>query len=342
MGRARGTRKDRGSGTPPARAGGGTSKKAASKIVGELLRLADESGELPWERPWNVAGLPRNGISEREYRGINLFYLGLLASARGYDSTRWMTYKQAEEESFQQWRKEQGLPDNDQSRQQYSQSGVYRGVRKGERGAPVVFFKPVPRKEKGKVVLDSNGDPEMRLVRAHYTVFNADQTDLQFPSEEVQEREQTEKIQSAEWIVSSFENAPRVEHGGDRACYVPSEDVVRMPRPERFHSDEDYYHALFHELVHATGHSSRLDRTKGDWSGMGSASYAEEELVAEMGAAILSAHAGIRTDERARRHSAAYIQGWMKKLRQDPDLMIRAATRAQTAVDHILGVSFKD
>ena len=341
MGRARGKKSDRGSGTPPSRSGGGASKKAAVKIVDELLRLAEEGEELPWERPWNVLGLPRNGISEREYRGINLFYLGLLASARGYNSTRWLTYDQAAERSFQQWRKEQGLPDNDKSRAEYEKSGSYRGVRKGERGTPVVFFKMVPRKEGGRVVLDENGEPETRKLRLHYNVFNAEQTDLDFPPEDVEERDHVERIESAEWIVGEFKNAPQIEHGGNEACYVPSRDLVRMPPKERFHSDEDYYHALFHELVHATGHSSRTNRTDGNWSGMGSESYAEEELVAEMGAAILSAHAGIRSSDRAKRHSAAYIQGWMKKLRDDPDLLIRAATKAQSAVDHILGTKFE-
>lgn len=114
-----------------------------------------------------------------------------------------------------------------------------------------------------------------------------------------------------------------------------------MPAAEQFRSGEDYYSVLFHELTHATGHESRLNRkgvsgTDGEWSSFGSTPYASEELVAEMGAAFLSGHAGIV--DRTIDNSAAYVQAWLARLKDDTRLIVHAAAQAQKAADFILGV----
>jgi antirestriction protein ArdC len=113
-----------------------------------------------------------------------------------------------------------------------------------------------------------------------------------------------------------------------------------MPRPESFDTPENYYSTLFHELTHSTGHESRLDR-KGitDPVGFGSHSYSKEELIAEMGAAFLSGHCGI--EDRLLDNSAAYINGWLGRLRNDPKLVVMAAAKAQKSSDYIKGVKFE-
>jgi antirestriction protein ArdC len=133
---------------------------------------------------------------------------------------------------------------------------------------------------------------------------------------------------------------PEIRHGGGRACYSPAFDRVDMPMPETFRSGQDYYSVLFHELTHSTGHQSRLNRkgfsaSDGEWSAFGSTPYAREELVAEMGAAFLAGQAGIV--ERTIENSAAYVQSWLQRLKDDNRLVVQAAAQAQKAADFILG-----
>ena len=146
-------------------------------------------------------------------------------------------------------------------------------------------------------------------------------------------------IEEAERIVAGMPKRPEIRHGGGRACYSLSLDRVDMPQPETFRSGQDYYSVLFHELTHSTGHESRLNRkgvsaSDGEWSAFGSTPYAREELVAEMGAAFLSGHAGIV--ERTISNSAAYIQSWLQRLKDDARLVVQAAAQAQKAADYIL------
>jgi antirestriction protein ArdC len=327
--------------------GGGKKKKSfesvSRQIVADLLEAVRESGELPWTRPWNVGAGPRNGLTGRPYRGINTFYLDLVARHRGYTSNRWMTYPQAQEASFRQWCKEQGLSQDDpESRKKYeADPDAYRGVRRGESAVQVVARFWVDKKDRqGNLVLGADGKPIRIQLRRYYNVYNADQTDLEFPPEDVEERTEVQQIEAAEEVIAGYPGGPQIEHGGNAACYIPSQDLIRMPPRERFHSDEQYYHTLFHEMIHSTGHPSRTNRTKGDWGGMGSDSYAEEELVAEIGAAMLSGHVGTQSSEDMRRDSAPYLAGWMKRLEEDPEMFVRAATRAHTAVDYILDTQF--
>ena len=129
---------------------------------------------------------------------------------------------------------------------------------------------------------------------------------------------------------------PEIKHGMARAFYSPGEDCVGLPVRERFERAEGYYATLFHELVHATGHESRLNRSSlTEKSGFGSNPYCKEELIAEMGAAFLCGQAEIA--ERTIENSAAYLHGWLEQLRSDKTLIVQAAAQAQKAADFILG-----
>lgn len=142
-------------------------------------------------------------------------------------------------------------------------------------------------------------------------------------------------IAACEQIVQAMPRPPTIRFGGDRACYIPSRDEVRIPSPEQYIGAEEYYSTLFHELVHATGHESRLKRAEiAKPSGFGSDPYAREELVAEMGATFLCGRARIEQETLA--NSAAYIQNWIGKLRSDPKLVVLVAASAQKAADFIL------
>jgi antirestriction protein ArdC len=167
----------------------------------------------------------------------------------------------------------------------------------------------------------------------YYKLFNVEQCDgVELPA---LENRSVDPIAEAEVVVASMPNPPGIAFdGGAQAFYLPHLDSVHLPKRESFDSAGELYSTLFHELAHSTGHPSRLDRPAlAEMAPFGSETYSREELVAEFGAAFLCAHAGI---EATVDNSAAYIAGWLKKLRSDPRLVIIAASQGQRAADYIL------
>jgi antirestriction protein ArdC len=151
-----------------------------------------------------------------------------------------------------------------------------------------------------------------------------------------------EQAEACEALVNGWENRPTLHLTNQlemRAYYVPRTDSVHMPARSRFVDAAHYFSTLFHELVHSTGHGSRLNRTFG--AHFGDELYSKEELVAEMGAAYLCAIAGIANDQ-TDRNTTAYLQSWIAKLEEDNRLIVHAAANAQRAVDSIMGTTFED
>ncbi|HEY2930873.1 MAG TPA: ArdC-like ssDNA-binding domain-containing protein [Acidobacteriota bacterium] len=265
-----------------------------------------EQGTIPWQRPWNAAGsMPKNLISKKEYRGINVFLLG----CQQYASPYWLTYKQA-----------QDLGGN---------------VRKGEKGSPVVFWKWLKAEDK-----DTQEEKTIPLCR-YYTVFNVAQCEgIEAPATETVTREFT-PIQECEQVISGMPNPPRMSSLEALAYYRPSTDTVNMPERVLFKSDEGFYATAFHELAHSTGHESRLNRqTLTDLCPFGSTNYSREELVAEMTASFLCGHTGI--ENAVLDNSASYINGWLSRLRVDSKLVVIAGAQAQKAADFILNRKFEE
>ena len=276
-------------------------------VTDRILELLD-GGAVPWRHPIRRGGgdgWPKNLESRRPYRGVNVFLLATTAWAKGYESSYWLTYKQAQ-----------------------SQGGQ---VRKGEKSSMVVFWKQYETTDR------QTGEAKKVPVLRYYNVFNAAQVDgLTVPDATPPAAEPFEPITEAERIVAGFAGGPLIEHGGSQAYYRPADDLVRLAEPARFLSREFYYATAFHELAHSTGHSSRLDRgLDANLAPFGSADYSREELVAEMGSAFLCAVAGISPP--TIEQSAAYIAGWRKKLAADPKLVVTAAGAGQRAADWILG-----
>jgi antirestriction protein ArdC len=204
-------------------------------------------------------------------------------------------------------------------------------VRKGEKSCPVVFWRIVDAKE---------DDPKQKgyAMLRYYRVFNVEQClDLpasKVPVVEIPKREHT-PLEIAEELVANMPNKPDIGYGRTLAAYSPSMDCVSMPSPEWFTSGEEFYGALFHELAHATGHESRVGR-KAIMSpnGFGSHAYSQEELVAEMTSAFLCGHTGILLCTET--NQAAYLRGWLEKLKSDPSMLIKAGSEAQKAFDWIM------
>lgn len=273
-----------------------------------------ESGQLPpWTQPIKNAGgdpFPKNLATGKPYRGINIWWLSLIGASAGFESRHWLTFKQAK-----------------------AMGGM---VRKGEHGSPVTFWKTYEKEDK------ETGKKSVLPVLKHYTVFNLDQIDGVDATDVVQvDPADFELIAEAEKILKGWAGCPVVEHRGVGASYFPKSDKIIIAAPERFEPREGYYACLFHEAIHATGHKSRLDRLGEETpSPFGSREYSKEELVAEMGSAFLCAVAGI--SPMTIEQSAAYIKGWIVKLRSDKRLVVQAAGKAQKAADLVLGIRFED
>jgi antirestriction protein ArdC len=262
-------------------------------------------GTVPWRKTWNtVSNMPKNLVSKKEYRGVNIFLLACMP----YSSPYWMTYKQI------------------------SDKGGH--VLKGEKSTPVIFWKWLDRKD--------TDDPERAVgsgrvpLLRYYNVFNIEQTEgITYPELVSVNNQEFTPIERAEQIIANMPYKPTIHHGGNKAAYSPVLDYVKLPEPSSFQSPEEYYSTSFHELTHSTGHASRLGR-KGvlEPSYFGSHEYSKEELVAEMGAAFLCGMS--RIENKTIDNSAAYIQGWLRELKNDKTLLIHAAALAQKAADYIL------
>jgi antirestriction protein ArdC len=172
-------------------------------------------------------------------------------------------------------------------------------------------------------------------------VFNLDQTEgIQAPAITASQGT-PQPCEKAAAIVENAKLCP-IHHAGFAACYSPQNDVIRVPAPSTFLSREDYYHSLYHEMTHASGHSSRLNREGVTRQvRFGSELYSKEELVAELGAAFLSNEAGILDSVRFE-NSAAYLASWVQKLENDPRMIVSAASQAQRASDFIMGIERKE
>jgi antirestriction protein ArdC len=277
------------------------------KIVGML-----EAGVVSWRRPWSSAGLPRNLVTKKPYRGINHFLL----SASKYVSPLWLTLKQANE--------------------------LCGSVRKGEQSTVIVFWRideKVKIDQEGETDDAGNEETQRRFLLRYYRVFNLEQCDL--PQGVIDKLPKIEKhehdpINAVELIIANMPQRPELRHAGSKAFYSALTDRVTMPARELFTSVEEYYATLLHEVCHSSGHPKRLAReTITEAAPFGSATYSKEELCAEMGSAFLCAEAGISVP--VIQNQAAYVAGWLERLHDDRKLLVYAAAQAQKAADFILG-----
>lgn len=275
--------------------------------VTNRITAALEQGVVPWKKPWDTTNsLPVNAITQKPYRGVNTFLLGLSP----YTDHRWLTFRQAQE--------------------------LGGHVRKGEQSSQIVFWKSFEMEE------DEEGNRSRRPpLLCSYLVFNAEQCEgLNLP--ELPKRRnigEDERTAKAEVLVASMPDPPEIQRTGTKAYYVPSQDLVRVPPIYRFRSANHFYATLFHELSHSTGHATRLNR-KGvtETVNFGSEVYSQEELVAELGSAFCCALLGL--DNSLIEDSASYIASWLEVLKHDTKLLIYAASQAQKAADYIRGVTY--
>ena len=279
------------------------------QVAGALIEQL-RAGTAPWVKPWQPGErfMPYNPTTGNAYRGMNAVWLMSRAEAHGYGDARWMTYRQAQEAGAQ--------------------------VRKGEKGAAIQFWKwqglETVRDAEGKPVLDEDGNPLCRTVRYERprvwsaVVFNAAQIDGLPPEQSRPALAEWERHERAETILDRFGVAIR-HVPGDRAFYRLADDTITLPERGQFPSADRYYATALHEVGHATGHPSRLNRTDLGHP-FGSEAYAREELRAEIASLMLGEQLGIGHDPG---QHAAYVASWIRVLENDPREVFRAAADAE-------------
>jgi antirestriction protein ArdC len=278
-------------------------KPSKNQIITDAIIQALNEDKIPWKRPWESYEVM--SIDNKPYRGINKVLLSLTS----YTDPRFLTFNRCKE--------------------------LGGSVRKGEKGHLIVLwnFNKVKTTDSNKEVSEKSV-PFMRT----WTVFNVEQCEG-LTLKPLKEKKTIDfvPIDEAKNLISKYEIT--LNHEGNGAFYHPIKDEVTMPLPEFFHSAESYYSTLFHEFIHSTGHITRLNREmKGHF---GSEKYSKEELIAEIGAAFMSAECHIDNQE-TEENTKAYIQSWIQALQKDPNLIIQAASQAQKAIDLIKGIKYNN
>jgi antirestriction protein ArdC len=279
--------------------------EVSARIVAEL-----ERGAAPWIKPWSAtAGMntPCNAATNRPYSGCNVVLLWMAANA-GYRTPRYLTFKQALE-----------LGGN---------------VRKGQHGYTVFFVKQLQVRDKD----GDDGDTKIVPMMRAYSVFNVDQCDCLPDSVITGKPMRVRNPDTRDALADDFlrSTGADIREGHGEAYFVPSHDFISMPAFEAFKGADHFYNVAFHELAHWTGHKSRLDRDLKNR--FGSRDYAAEELVAELGAAFLSAEFGFDGDVR----NAGYIAKWIELLKADKRAFFTACSKASKAVDYLRGLALAE
>lgn len=273
-------------------------QRITDQIVEQL-----ESGTPAWRRPWKDGkggvSIPHNAASGRAYSGINI----LMLWASPYESNAWLSYNQAR---------------------------LCGGnVRKGEAGQTIVFWK-------SNHYVDKNGEESNVPMARAYTVFNVEQCE-KLCAVNLYDAPESFDIPCNNSLDLAIQAGAKIDHGGSRACYVPSHDLIQMPEHNSFSNDDHYSSTILHELTHWTGHKSRCDRQFG--KRFDTDCHAVEELVAEIGSAFLCARMGVDLNEL---QHASYLDSWLRVLKTDKRAIFTAASKARAAAEYIINASTAD
>ena len=274
-------------------------------IIADVIIKRLESGTIPWKPTWRLQ-TPQNYMSKKPYRGLNV----LLLSSMEYKLPYYLTFKQIQD------------------------LGEY--VKPGEKGHVITYYANSGKSDNE----DNNNQEESKTYKSYlryYTVFNVEQTTLDLSKIPSSDDLNPPNIESCATLINNICDPPKITHTEFNPCYNKKSDEIILPYPKDFNSMEHYYSILFHELAHSTGHAKRLNRDSLTSSThFGSDIYSEEELVAEIGAFMLCCECGISNSTID--NQMAYIKGWLKALNDDKNMVFKASSQAQKAVDYIQNI----
>jgi antirestriction protein ArdC len=272
-------------------------EEVTNRIIEQL-----ESGVIPWHKPWHgVASGAYNRISNKPYSLLNQMLLK-------HDG-EYATYKQ--------WHDIGGK------------------VKNGEKSEIVVFWKILDVEETKDGKTEKKSIPLLKYIN----VFHVSQVDGVEPkAKKLVEHNPVEEAENIKIGYADRENIVIKEIVTNEAFYSPMKDYIQVPCKEQYDDIMEFYSTLFHEMIHSTGHKDRLGRLDCGvkLAGFGSENYSKEELVAEIGSAFLMNHIGIESPKTFK-NSAAYIQSWLKVLKDDNRFIVSASSKAEKAMKYILG-----
>lgn len=278
----------------------------AQRVADEVARYIEENDTLPWLKPWHINGVfPMNLQTKHTYTGINALLLGMFGAARGYESPYYVTINGMNKlgGKFRDW------------------EGDAKNC-----GLPIVFWKFIDVDDK-----KNPGERKRVPLLKGWTVWNVAHVDgIEVPKVEPAFVDVPDAIEDME---ANYPNPPKIRHEASaQAYYSPLFDQIVLPNKEQFTSLIGYAETKAHELCHSTGHHSRLARF--DDKANPHEAYAREELVAEIGAAIVLQRLGLNPDMR---RMADYVRGWGRVIKEDPKMLVSAANRADKAAGMVLG-----
>lgn len=291
--------------------------KMREEIANTFIAALSEN-KIPWQRSWNLMNRPENFVSGNEYNGLNRFWLACVAEENGYSDSRWCTFKQATEKGYH--------------------------IKKGEHGTQVEFWSWYDTQEKKKLNYSEyvklagelqdageNWQDRIKPISSIYRVFNASQMEGVPPAEKEILPVNDNLLESRDKLLAAMEL--KFVEGGNEAFYRPSDDSLHMPLYEDFKSEYGYIATFLHECGHATGAEHRLNRNIKN--SFGTEDYAKEELRAEIASAFTAQALGIGQGEKLDNH-AAYIQSWIKTLKDNPNELFAAIKDAEKISDYLI------
>ena len=275
---------------------------AVVEALEEIKNRFGDNRKMEWNKPWidTLSGSPKN-VDGKAYRGINVLLLSLQASKMGYTQNIWGTFKA--------WQGKGGK------------------IIKGSKATRITFYKSFITKNK------ETGEEEKFFILKAFNVFNIAQVDgVEISETDDAVMTDNERMESIDSFVANTKVV--LKSGGNRAFYSPNGDFVAMPELGQFKTTDAYYATLLHELTHWTGNKERCER---NMSGrFGNQAYAFEELVAELGSMFLCAEFKVLgRDEDHMSNHIAYLDSWIKVLRDDKKAIFKASTLAQQSFDYL-------
>lgn len=289
-------------------------KEFREKIAQEFIKSLQEE-ELDWKKQWKGLSAPVNGVTGKQYKGINRFWLSIMMQEFGWEDNRFLTFWQIQKQGWK--------------------------LDAGSKGLKVEYWYPFDKEEKKaltwseykeliKGMNQEEIDDRFTLAARYYTVFNGSMI------KGIPELDRRLNDVKGDDLIKNISDGMRVEilnDGGDKAFYRPSEDKIHLPVAGAFDSEYAYNSTALHELGHATGAPQRLNRPLCGF--FGSEDYAKEELVAEITSAFMSVHLGEGSDTSDISNHKAYIQSWIQAIKEKPESLFEAIKQAELASDYM-------
>lgn len=290
-------------------------------IADEFLNTID-SEDYAWRKQWHgIGGYPYNGVTNRKYQGLNVFYLSIVAMVNGYSDPRWMTFNQIADKNG------------------YYHKGQKWHLKKGSKAVYVEYWHPRDLKNKKNITWEqyknelANGrdSTEFTIYPFYTAVYNAEQVEG-IPPIEIETHDNIKPDVVIDKLSKNM-GVPIFNDGGDRAYYSPMNDEIHLPLVEVFESSHAYNSTALHELAHSTGHKSRLNRDIKNT--FGSEKYAYEELVAELSSCFMSVNLEEEISQAHIDNHKGYVQSWRESIENDPDVLIKAIKEAENTANYM-------